>query len=280
MKKSVAELINGFNTYLLDNGKSDKTAKDYGRHVNTFARWLSDQGGDIAEPTRYDVQQYVKYLQEIGNKPQTIKVKLMALTAYARYIDRPEIVEDIRRPQAVAPRNIAPKSLEKNERHRLLREVERSGNLRTIAIAYMLLYTGLRVSELANLNREDVQIGERSGSVIVRSGKGDKYRTVPLAREARYHLRRYLESRQDDEPALFISNYRRRMSTRSIQRALDKYGVHPHALRHTFGRELVAKGTDIATVAEIMGHSDVNVTRRYAKPSPKDIEDAIEKAFG
>jgi integrase/recombinase XerD len=93
-------------------------------------------------------------------------------------------------------------------------------------------------------------------------------------------LRRYLETREDDDPALFLSNFKKRMSKRSIQRIFEKLGIHAHMLRHTYGRELVSSGVDIATVAELMGHSDVNVTRRYAAPSMKDLEQAVEKVFG
>ncbi|MBT9166113.1 MAG: Tyrosine recombinase XerC [Chloroflexi bacterium] len=69
------------------------------------------------------------------------------------------------------------------------------------------------------------------------------------------------------------------MSARAVQHMLAVYGVHPHKLRHTFCRELVGKGIDIATVAEPAGHADVNTTRRYAKPTPRELEEAIEKAF-
>ncbi|MMZ58464.1 Tyrosine recombinase XerC [compost metagenome] len=70
------------------------------------------------------------------------------------------------------------------------------------------------------------------------------------------------------------------MSIRAVQRVFEKLGIHAHMLRHTYGRELVSSGVDIATVAELMGHSDVNVTRRYAAPSMKDLEQTIEKVFG
>lgn len=278
MRKSVVEL-NGFTRYLEQQGKSAKTITDYNRHINAFAAWLSEQGGNINDLTRHDVQQYIKHLETIGNKAATIKVKHAAITAYARYINRPDIIENIRRPEARQNRNIAPKSLQRNEYNRLLRDAEREG-VRTAAIVYTLLYTGLRVSELAALNIDDVKLGERSGSVTVRNGKGQIARTVPLPAEARHHIRQYLATRTDDEPALFVSNYKRRMSVRSIQRVLEKLGTHPHAVRHTYARRLVEGGTDIVTVAELMGHADINVTRRYAAPSMADLENAVEKVFG
>ncbi len=250
------------------------------RHINNFDNWLQSEGSDLEQLTRYDVQQYIKHLQDRGNKATTLNPKFSAIIAYARYFGQCHLVENIQRPEIRHTRHISPKSLPRSDRNRMFRELERSGNLRSIAIAYLLLYTGLRVSELTAINRNDVHMGERSGNVVVRDGKGGIARTVPLPSEARYHLRRYLEIREDDDPALFLSNFKKRISDRAVQRIFEKLGIHAHMLRHTYGRELVSSGVDIATVAELMGHNDVNVTRRYAAPSMKDLEQAVEKVFG
>lgn len=214
-----------------------------------------------------------------GRSATTINKVFAVISVFARFIKRQEIIQDIRFPEARKVNHIAPKSLERKERNSLLREVERDGNLRNIAITYTLLHCGLRVSELVALNRDDIIIQERSGSVKVRNGKGNLARTVPLSAEARLNLTRYLETRTDTDPALFLSNYRQRMSVRTVQHLLNDYGVHPHLMRHTFCRELVSNGVDISTVAELAGHADTNVTRRYSKPSQLELEHAIEKAF-
>jgi integrase/recombinase XerD len=279
MDENFVAQLNAFTSYLGDKGKSENTAKNYTRTLAEFKRWLDDSDGDFDRLTRIDVQQFVNYLQERGNSPTTVKNKFACLRSYAHYIKRPDIIEDIRVPEVREVRNIAPKSLERNERNRLLREVERDGNLRDIAMTYMLLMTGLRVSELVALDRDDVTMSERSGSVLVRNGKGNVSRKVPLASEVRLHLRRYLWTRDDNEIALFLSNRGQRISVRAVQHTLRKYGVHPHELRHTFSRELVSKGIDISTVAELAGHRDINVTRRYSMPTEKELEDAIDRAF-
>lgn len=278
-EKCVVKLIEGFMRAQESEGKSANTIKAYGRHLDVFSRWLGESGGSLTEITRHDIQSYIKSLESVGKAPTTIKNVFAALCVFARYIGRPAAVENIRVPDVRPTRNIAPKSLNRNEYNRLLREVERDGNPRSIAIVYTLLYTGLRVSELAALNRDDITIGERSGRVRVRSGKGGVSRVVPLPAEARHHLRKYIETRDDDNPALFLSNYKRRMTVRSIQRVLAKYGAKPHALRHTYCRRLVKSGVDIATVAEVAGHADVNVTRRYATPSEDELEKVVESAF-
>jgi integrase/recombinase XerD len=227
-----------------------------------------------------DVQGYINHLENQGNSATTIDNKFAVISLFAQYVGKPYVLEHIRRPEARKVRHQAPKSLERNERNRILREVERDGNLRNIAMVYLLLYTGLRVSELVALNQEDVIMRERSGSVTVHKGKGNVARKVPLPSEARFHLKRYLESRKDEHPALFLSNYKKRIAVRTVQDMLAKYGIHPHQLRHTYCRELVGAGVDIATVAELAGHSDINVTRRYSQPTEEELEQAIEKAFG
>jgi integrase/recombinase XerD len=281
MKKSCAEVIDYFIADQLAKGKSKNTAKTYRQTLSSFADWLAAAGGDIGDLTRHDVQSYVKHLQAAGKNAATIGRVFACLSVFSRFLGRPGAVENVRIPEQRKKRNIAPQSLERNERNRLLREVERDGNLRDIAITYLLLLTGLRVSELCALDRSDVVIGERSGKVTVRDGKGGIARTVPLSAEARLYLTKYLATRTDSKKALFLSNFKdsERIAARTIQHMLKKYGVHPHKLRHTFCRELVSAGVDIATVAELAGHADINVTRRYAKPTEAELELAIDRAF-
>jgi len=278
-QKSDAKVIEGFVRDLQAKGNSPSTVKTYTRIIGEFASWLKGNGADLNRLTRVDVQQYIHYLEEKENSASTIENKFAALSVLAHYLGVTDVLQHIRRPEVRKLRHVAPKSLDRNERNRLLREVERTRKPRDIAIVYLLLYTGIRVSELVSLNREDVVISQRKGSVTVRKGKGNISRTIPLPPQARLQLFLYLQTRTDDHPALFLSNYQRRISVRSVQRVLEKFGVHPHQLRHTYCRELVGAGVDIATVAELAGHADINVTRRYAKPSPKELEQAIEKAF-
>jgi integrase/recombinase XerD len=203
-----------------------------------------------------------------------------AIGTFAKWVQRPEVIVDIRLPQVRNVRHVAPKSLERNERNRLLREVERSGNERDIAITYLLLYTGLRVSELVALNTTDITLGERSGTVVVRHGKGNVARKVPLSREVRLHLQRYLDVRHaSNVPALFLSHFKERMTVRAVQHVLKKYGVHPHLLRHSFARTLVSNGTDVATVAELLGHASLDTTLKYSKPTENELAQAIDKVF-
>lgn len=278
-QKSDAKIIGDFLHYLESDGCSQGTIKNYIRSIREFSEWLKKNDGDITRLTRIDVQQYIYSLEQKGNLATTIENKFAAISVLARYLEASHALRNVRRPEVRKSRYIAPKSLDRNDRNRVLREVERTRNLRSIALVHLFLYTGLRVSEMVALDRDDVTIGERSGSIRVRKGKGNVSRTVPLPIEARLQLRQYLQSRTDHNPALFLSNYQKRIAVRSVQRILEKFGVHPHQLRHTYCRELVSAGVDIATVAELAGHADINVTRRYAKPTEQELEQAVERAF-
>ncbi|GAB6152929.1 tyrosine-type recombinase/integrase [Desulfosporosinus burensis] len=278
-EKSCVKIIKDFSDHILSKGKSELTAKNYRQSLGAFDQWLIDNDGQLIALTRLDVQLYIQSLESKGNCAVTINNRFAAISQFARFIKRPDIIEDIRLPEVRQVRNIAPQSIERKERNNLLREIERKGNLRDIAIVNVFLRTGLRVSELVALNRSDLTITERSGSVKVRNGKGNVSRKIPLSAEARMYLNRYVVTRDDTDPALFLSNYHQRISIRTVQHMLGNYGFHPHQLRHTFAKELVSKGIDLSTVADLCGHADINITRRYSKPTEKDLEQAIDKAF-
>ncbi|MDQ0418772.1 integrase/recombinase XerD [Croceifilum oryzae] len=284
MKKVYVKVIDDFLVDQKEKGRSIETVKKYNSILQQFSSWVDKQGGDVNDLTRVDVQNYINHLiNVVGNSATTIENKFAVLSLFSKYVGRPHVVEQISRPKTRKAMHRAPKSLDRNERNRVLREVERSGNLRNIAISYLFLYTGLRVSELVDLDQDDIMMSERRGSVIVGRGKGDIERIVPLPQEARFHLKRYLQDRNSNIEALFVSYYRKsfaRITVRAVQKLLQKYDIHPHQLRHTYCRELVGSGVDIATVAELAGHGDINVTRRYSKPSDDELEQAVQKTFG
>ncbi len=260
-------------------GKAENTVKTYRYIMYAFCSWLDRNGGELSEPTRYDVQAYIKALETEDKSAATIDKIYACLSVYARFIQKPDIVENIKRTKPQNKRQTAPKSLEELEIKRIKREIEKSGSKRNIAIVYTLLESGVRVSELCALNRQDAVINERSGELIVRCGKGNKSRTIPLSREVRYHLTQYLATRNDAEASLFTSIRMKRLTSRAIQHLLTKFGTHPHALRHSFARRLVATGTDISAVAALCGHSDISMTMRYSKASHKELTESIDKAF-
>jgi integrase/recombinase XerD len=278
-EKSDVKIIDDFIAFQNAQRNSEGTIKLYSGIIKEFSKWLERNDSHLAYLTRLDVQNYIKHLSEKGLSASTVENKLAAISSLLRFLGEIDIIQNLRKPENFRPRNISPRPLDKNKRNKMLRVLERSKNLRNLAIAYLLLYTGIRVSELVALNKQDIICEERSGTVTIKNGKGNIERNIPLPVEARTHIKNYLNTHKDTEEALFLSNYKKRISVRSIQRVFEKFDIHPHLLRHTYCRELVLAGIDISTVADLAGHRDINVTRRYSKPTVIEIEDAIEKAF-
>ncbi|AQX56036.1 tyrosine-type recombinase/integrase [Priestia flexa] len=264
----------------IKDNKSASTFRNYSYTIKQFESYLESVGGDINKPTRTDVQQYFANMtKEDGREVSatTKKNRFACIRAYTAYLGRTEIVEGIDLPKAPSLRESAPDALSHNEMLALLRAVEEDGKVRNIAIVFTLVKAGLRVSELVALDRNDIVMTERKGHIHVRHGKGNKERLVPLSKDVRFWVTKYLESREDENEALFVSNYKKRISVRSVQHMLQEYGVRPHQLRHTFATELVTrKNAPITVVKEVLGHNTLEMTLRYTKPTFEDIADWID----
>lgn len=131
------------------------------------------------------------------------------------------------------------------EQNRLLREVHKSGEKREIAIFELMIGTGLWIGEVESLNLSDIELSDRKGMVMVREGKGQKYREVPLNKDIRKAIQEYLEVRPNNGEALFISQKGGRLTLNTIWKVVKKYGykvglddLTPHSLRQTFGLSL------------------------------------------
>lgn len=143
----------------------------------------------------------------------------------------------------------------------------------------LMLHTGLRVSEVSNLRIGDISISPRKGEIIVRSGKGEKFRTVPLNSNVRRALKAYMSVRPSvDHDYLFVGQRGERLRPPAIYYLVKKYGyeariedVSPHTLCHTFGKNLLDAGVPLDRVATLLGHSSLNTARIYTAPKVLSI---------
>lgn len=246
--------------------------------LRQFNDWLLEAGTNLEDFSRSDVQQYIDYLSASRKSAATINKVWNAIKSFVRWTGNYTAIEDIRVVKVSDIKKQAPKGLDRIERNRIVREVDRSGNERDYAIIIMLLYTGLRVRELVSLDRKDIQQSERKGEVRV-IGKGNRERIIPLNAEVRRALSAYLMERVDDHTALFLSSRMRRISIRSVQTILKKYGIHPHILRHTFITELVRSGENMSVIQSLSGHQSADMVFRYSQPSAQDKEKAVENVY-
>jgi integrase/recombinase XerC len=219
-------------------------------------------------------------------EPATCNRKLAALRSMLRWAESEGIAPEIAAPKSLRQVKPPPRWLDRRQQRSLVRAAERSGRPRDAHLVKLLLHTGLRVDEAAALRRDDLVIKERSGSLVVRKGKGRKQRTIPLNAEARAALARLLAAAPRKAPEV-LHGQRGPLTVRGIQVILKRYEgpakiaeLSPHVLRHSFGKNLADSGAAIQLIADLMGHESLETTRRYIQPGQEDLAAAVEKLAG
>jgi site-specific recombinase XerD len=289
MMETLEQTLAAYDAWLDRQPLAAKTRSAYRLQVHQYGAYLAQRPPTADDPLRtpfardYAIRDYKTYLKtERQAKPTSVNLALAAIDHFHQFIgnDRPQVSRE--RLPAQAPRALKPE-----EQKALLRAIERTPSVRDKAIAQLLFYTAVRLGECAALNLDDVRVSVRKGVVIVRSGKGDTYREVPLNAEVREALRIWLQERnkrfsQTSDPAFFLNPQGRRLSARSIDLIIRRIGadahldLSAHVLRHTCLTTLVRRGNDLVLVAEIAGHKRLETTRRYSLPSLGDREQAME----
>ena len=270
--------------------RSSVTIKNYLCDLNYFVKWFEQKTNQKLSPeqiTPTDLRDYKHYLSEVLLlKPKTVNRKLSSLKSFLNWAVVEELIPEHRTPRVPNPIpevTVGPQWLDRNEQHALVRIVEQGKNQRDITIIQLLLNTGLRISELCSLMWSDIQITNRKGRLIVRSGKGGKRREIPLNQDARKVLQELgYHQNQNKKEAIFCGQ-RGAMTPRGVESMLHKYvtytelnEVTPHKLRHTFCKNLIDAGVSLEKVAMLAGHENMETTRRYCSPSGHDLETAVE----
>ncbi|MBM7854970.1 integrase/recombinase XerC [Desulfohalotomaculum tongense] len=279
------QLFDNYKNYLIGRSYSERTVYIYLKALYRFKQWIERRYTifDPAAITSLDIADYRRYLQNQGKKPATVNLAIDVIKAFFSWANSNGCVKvnpaaEVKR---VSEQRKAPEWLNKKEIGSLMRAVQKYGTLRDYTLITLLFHTGLRINEACSLKKEDLVIRERSGYVCVRHGKGDKYREVPLNITARKVLETYMAAEFND--CWLFPGRKGPISTRTAERIIKKYAqlsgveVTPHTLRHTFGKLLVDAGESLDRVAVLMGHSNLNTTARYTKPSLHDLESSVEK---
>lgn len=292
-----AATVDAWVRWLRRTGLADQTKAKYEQQVRAFAAWLGGQdnhqpGEVFLDPNArdYAVRDYRRWLlTDGGSHPRAPKGVDLALTSLANLYEwvglgRPKV------PSAAGRQRSAPQALTEDTARAVLRAAERRGP-RDRALTTLFLASGLRISELAALNVDDVWATERKGEVQVRAGKGDRPRKVPLNQQARDAVRTWLHERAaivrqgpDVEQGLFITRTGVRMAIRTVRHTIAEIGkaagvdLHPHMLRHTFATRLARADVDMVTLAELLGHARLDTVRIYTRPTAEVSAAAVEHA--
>jgi integrase/recombinase XerC len=258
--------------------------------IRSFARWFVSRTNEPLTLTRITVRDVVDYRdhlrREKGQAVATVNRSLVLLRGFLAWLaEEGHIAANPARPvKELRKQPLAPKALSRSDVRKLLREVELRGDVRANALFSLMLFTGARVSDVVQLELSDLLLGERSGTVVFRHGKGNKQRSVPLPLPARRAIGAYLEGRpQVASPRVFVGE-RGPITERGIRNLCSKYGaicgikLHPHKLRHTFATQFLADNqNDLTSLAQLMGHESISTTSRYVQRTEEQLAEATER---
>jgi integrase/recombinase XerD len=274
------------NEYLLSLKLENKAISTVIRYCGILERFLNECRIPLSELQSEDVRKWIEEFSK-GKKPKTINLVIFTLTSFLNFCLDEEYMEVTVMKKRWRPRipKSLPRYLDEYEYARVKRFSEQLP-LRNRAIVLFLFTSGCRVSEVTNLNIDDVNIAKRTAVVL---GKGKKIRHVHFSEECALVLQAYLKTRScDSTKPLFLNRYGQRFHERGIQLILKLLGkevglnqkLHPHVCRHTFATNMLARGADLQFIADEMGHEDLNTTRVYAQIPTEDLKMKYQNIMG
>lgn len=300
-------LITEFLEYLeIEKGCSFLTTRVYRHYLDRFHNWLSENSPTTSRVEDIDlelIRRYRLYLAHLRTRNGLLLKRvsqsyhIIALRAFLRYLlvkrDIPTLSPDKIELPKQNSRSVS--FLDPEQIKRLLSSPQISNEigLRDKAILETFFSTGLRVSELVKLNRDQIDLKRQEFGV---KGKGNKLRVVFLSDTASQWIERYLQSRQDHFKPLFIrysgsvdtqkNGEKMRLTARSIEKIVAKYArrcglsikVSPHTLRHSFATDLLIGGADLRSVQEMLGHESIRTTQVYTHVTNRHLKE-VHKAF-
>ncbi|WP_339299256.1 site-specific tyrosine recombinase XerD [Paenibacillus sp. FSL K6-2441] len=270
-------------------GLSEATRESYARDLKQYISYLqSKQISDYRQVTRAGILLYFAYLKDLGKAPATIQRVSVTLRAFFRYLLQERRIEQDPFIMLEMPKveKKPPQTLTVEETERLLEapKPDTPLGLRDKAMLELLYATGIRVSELISLNKDDVNLelhflrctGERGKERILPFGGVTAEWLDLYLREGRSHL--ILDEREN--PALFPNRRGGRISRQGFWKLMKKYGqeagitsdITPHTLRHSFAVHLLERGADVRSVQELLGHSDASTIQMYVSRSRSNLK--------
>ena len=283
------DLIKAYENYLTKvKQASSNTISSYIRDIRQFTEWLDV---DVLEATQLNISSYLRFMEEDGRSAATISRTLASLKNFYSYLVSSGFCEKTPVTEVKVTRGAKklPQILTGREIELLLAQpvcVDAKG-YRDKAMLEVMYATGMRVSELIDLNLSDVNLEQG----VVKCSTAKKNRVVPLYPAALRALTIYIRDIRDsmlasaDEPALFVNVNGSRMSRQGFWKLLKHYqasahidkDITPHTLRHSFAVHLLENGVDLGSLQELMGHCDISSTQMYTQMLNQKLKSVYEK---
>ncbi len=286
MEKFVENFLGFLRT---EKGASKHTIKNYAIDLREFAEFSKKK--EIKQLTYLDIRAFLAHLKTKAYCKNSISRKLACLRSFFKYLARENILLQNPASGVATPKKEKklPEFMDVSEIEKLLNAPAKNSweEKRDRAILEILYSSGLRVSELEGLNKDDLDF---SGGVLLVRGKGKKERMVPVGDKALNALRLYLETKPPKEnlgglkKPLFVSRIGTRLTDRSVRRMVLKYvrrsglgkEISPHTFRHSFATHLLDNGADLRSVQELLGHANLSTTQIYTHVTTQRLKDAYE----
>jgi len=279
------EAIVKYRRFLKRRNYSGHTIKTYMNTLEHFLRWLSLP---VEEVTLQEVSAYIDFLLAQGLAPKTINCRLDSVRGFFNYLSQEEGIprsNPVKKGSALRLARPLPRYLKDEEVTRFFQTIK---GLRDRAIFMLMLRCGLRVEEVAHLRLQDLDLTQRR--ILVCRGKGNKDRVVYISNDADRMLRDYLKSRSSSKvQEIFLVNKGTcrgmPISVRGIQKRMEYYArkagleISCHHLRHTMATQLLNADADLVTIQDLLGHTRIKTTQRYAKISNVKVQRDYYKAM-
>ncbi len=298
MNNTEKEYIESFKTYLsVEKNFSNHTIKAYESDIVSYILWLNDVSYTDVDFNK--LREYLHFIQRFDYKKTTIARKIASIRTFYKFLFRERYIDSDPAISLSAPKR--PKSLPKfltpEEVEQILNNVkiDTPAGFRNRVILELLWATGMRVSELSNLNFGDLNIEENEIRVF---GKGAKERIVLISDRAKKYLTQYISSARsllapgyeigeiNDSSPVFINSTAYRLQNKTIRNVIKDIvekielpkKVTPHVFRHSFATKLIENGADLRVVQELLGHAGISNTQIYTHISLKHMKDVYESA--
>lgn len=292
MNKQSKQYLDDFRSYLIvEKNFSKHTAKAYYSDILGYLLWLSDE--NCTEVKFAKVREYLHFIQKFDYKKTTIARKIASIRTFYKYLYREKLMESNPAVNLNAPKRPKPlpKFLSSDEIMKIINStpMETPTGYRNRVMLEVLWVTGMRVSELSNLNFGDLNLEQNEITVF---GKGAKERIVLISEHCKVFLQRYIENARPliakgfslepitDTTPVFINNTGYRLQTKTIRNVINDVvnslklpkRVTPHMFRHSFATRLIEHGADLRVVQELLGHASISNTQIYTHVSTQHLK--------